>query len=79
MNFKSIPTANHKEAIKRLSGEQLVFIVLVAVIYFLGDSKVATLTALCGIFYQLVEMHKEIKYSNFLKEHELGVFDSYSD
>ncbi len=79
MNLKSIPVSNHKEAIKRLSSEQLVFCILVALIYFFGDAQVATLTALCGIFYQLVELHKEAKYSNLLKEHELGIFDSYSE
>ncbi len=79
MSLKSVPTGNYRDASKNLSREQLVFTSCVALIYFFIGYQVAVIVGLCGVVYRLTELLQEIKYSNLLKEHDIGLFATYED
>lgn len=79
MSLKSVPTGNYRDVSKNLSREQLVFTSCVALIYFFIGYQVAVIVSLCGLVYRLTEILQEIKYSNLLKEHDIGLFATYED
>jgi hypothetical protein len=79
MSLKSVPTGNYRDVSRQLTREHLVFTVCVALIYFFLGYQVALVLAICGLGYRLTEILQEIKYTNLLKEHEIGLFDTYED
>jgi hypothetical protein len=79
MSLKSVPTGNYRDVSRHLTREHLVFTVCVALIYFFLGYQAALVLAICGLGYRLTEILQEIKYTNLLKEHEIGLFDTYED